>query len=85
MYVKAILRSGIVMYGTVRSGLARLRAVGQALLKRYLGLAWSCEVGRCIARQASALIRLGLVRRGPVRFSPVGHAFHGYGVLKNHE
>lgn len=38
MYGKALLRSGIAMYGTVRSGLARLRAAGQALVRFYFGL-----------------------------------------------
>jgi len=73
---KALSRLSIVRCGTVQSGFARLRAVGQALLRRHLGFVWSCDVGRCMASFALASLRLGSVllsqvRRGPVLQGPV--------------
>jgi len=82
MQAKVSSRHGIVRCRTVVSGFARLRAVGRGMLRRYLGFVWSGEVGRCIARRASAFfgrVLIGLVRRGPAMFSPVGYGIHGYG------
>jgi len=79
-------------HGTEGSGFARLSAVGQALVRHYLGWAWSCEAGRCMARFASAFLRLGIVLlsrvwRGPVRLCPATCGTvsqgHGYGGIKH--
>jgi len=83
-HAKLSLRSGVVRCGTVLSGFARLRAVGQALLRRHYGLAWPGEVGRCMASFALALLRLGSVLLSQVRRVPVLQGFvrlgvHGYG------
>jgi len=75
-HAKALLRSGMVRYGTVRSGFARLRAVGQAQLS--LGFVWSGEVGRCIVKRASALfgrVLLGLVKWSPAMFCKVRYSW----------
>jgi len=81
---KALSRLSILRRGTVRSGFARLRAAGQALVRRHLGFVWSCDVGRCMASFALASLRLGDVLLCEVWWSPVLQGqvrlgLHGYG------
>jgi hypothetical protein len=74
-HAKALLRRGIV-----GSGFARLRAVGQALVLSRSGVATQGGVRRAAAmlsavRFSSALLRLGLAMRCPVRLGSVKRGF----------
>lgn len=76
LYCLALLRSGIPRYGTVGSGFARLRAVGQGLLLLRSGVGkQGCVMRGAVTcstvRSSSELFRLGQVLRCPARFCSV--------------
>lgn len=71
MCAKALLRSGIAMYGIVRSGFARLRAAGQALVRRYFGLAMQGGVLFCTVQQGQVSPHFGMVLRSWVMHGDV--------------
>ena len=67
LHAGALLRSGMVMYCTVESGLALLRAAGQALLRHYLVLrSWVMR-----SPVGQALVYIDAAGRGFVRFCRV--------------
>jgi len=82
-FAKALLRHGIVRRSTVRSGFARLRAVGQALFwwgQVWFGTVLPGNVWRCDVWSGTS--RLGMVMWGPVRLGPAkyGFALRGMGL-----